>query len=172
MGLLDRLREKGRGIVTAAKPAEGVEPADEGEVRRRLMGINGKGIDTGEDQGEVVVAWYAKVASSGLGTASYENLYRAIRIDLDPESHTASGICVKTSTQAELGVGGALSGSKDWERGQHIGSETVRVLAWLGPHRAEGAAGEEGFTFSWSALREAVIDAVTGAGWTYKPTKT
>jgi hypothetical protein len=171
MGFLDKLRERGRGVVTAAKPAEGVEPADEADVRRRLLGISGKGIETGEDGGEVVVAWYAKVAVSALGTAGYENLYRAFRIELDPSDHTAAGICVKTATQAEVGVNGELSGSTEWERGQHLGSETLRVMAWLGPHHTEGGAGEEGFTFNWASLREAVIEAVTGAGWTYKPKK-
>lgn len=57
----------------------------------------------------------------------------------------------------------------DWEHGQHIGSETVHVLAWLGPHKASG--GDSGYRFSWSDLRDPVIDAVTGAGWTYKPKK-
>jgi hypothetical protein len=171
MGFLDKLKERGRGVVTAAKPEEGVEPAEESEVRRRLLGINGKGIETGEDDGEVVIAWYAKVASSGLGTAGYENLYRAIRVELDPGDNIARGICVKTSTEAELGLNGALTGSRDWERGQHLGSETLRVIAWLGPHHTEGGADEEGFTFNWTSLRDAVIEAVTGAGWTYKPKK-
>ena len=34
MGLFDKLKEKGRGIVTAAKPEEGVEPQPADEVRR------------------------------------------------------------------------------------------------------------------------------------------
>jgi hypothetical protein len=45
------------------------------------------------------------------------------------------------------------------------------VLAWLGPHGTEGGADEKGYKFAWSDLREPVIEAVTGAGWTYKPKK-
>ena len=43
------------------------------------------------------------------------------------------------------------------------------MIAWLGPHATEGGADESGYKFAWSDLREPVIDAVTGAGWTYKP---
>ncbi len=64
-----------------------------------------------------------------------------------------------------------LSGGAEWERGQHIGSETMHVLAWLGPHHTEGGADERGYKFSWADLREPVIEAVTAAGWTYKPKK-
>ena len=64
---------------------------------------------------------------------------------------------------------GELSGSKKWERGQHVGVEALRVVAWGGTLATEGAADEEGFKFRWADLREPVIGAVTGAGWTYKP---
>ena len=34
----------------------------------------------------------------------------------------------------------------------------------------EGGADESGYKFSWGdTLRDPVIEAVTGAGWTYKP---
>jgi hypothetical protein len=171
VGFLDKLRAKGRGVVTAAKPEDGVaaQPAD--EVRRRLLGISGKGIQAGEDDGEIVVSWSAQVASAGIDGGEYEYLYRAIRVKLDEGDHEASGICFKTTTNAELDFGGGLSASKNWERGQHIGSETVHVLAWLGPHHTEGGADESGYKFSWGELRDPVIEAVTGSGWTYKPKK-
>jgi hypothetical protein len=171
MGFLDKLKEKGRGIVTAAKPEDGVEAQPEAEVRRRLLAISGKGIDAGESDGHVVVAWSAKIASAGVGGAESEYLYRAIRLDLDEGDHEATAICLKTTASAEVDASGMLSGGMDWERGQHIGSETVHVLAWLGPHRTEGGADESGYKFSWSDLRDPVIDTVTGAGWTYKPKK-
>ena len=56
------------------------------------------------------------------------------------------------------------SASKSWERGQHVGSETLHVLAWLGPHRTRVGPDEKGHKFAWSDLREPVIEAVTGAG--------
>lgn len=171
MGFLDKLKEKGRGVMTAAKPADGVEPQPADAVRERLLAIDGKGIETGADGGEIVVAWSAKVAAAGAGGAGYEYLYRAIRLELDESDREAAGICFKTSTEAEIGIGGAFSGSKDWERGQHIGSQTLHVLGWLGPHHTEGGADEKGYKFAWGDLREPVIDAVTGAGWTYKPKK-
>jgi hypothetical protein len=170
MGFLDKLKEKGRGVVTAAKPDQGVDAQPADQVRRRLLAITGKGIESHEDDGEVVVGWSAKVASAGAGGGEYEYLYRAIRLELDDEDREVAGICFKTTTEAEL-EGGAFAGSKSWERGQHIGSESVHVLAWLGPHHTEGGADEKGYKFSWSDLREPVIDAVTGAGWTYKPKK-
>lgn len=171
MGFLDKLKEKGRGVVTAAKPDERVSPQPLEEVRRRLLAISGKGIETAENEGDVVVAWSAKIASAGAGGGEFEFLYRAIRVSFDEGDREAIGICLKTTTTAEAGVVGTLSGGKDWERGQHIGSETVHVLAWLGPHQTEGGADESGYKFSWSDLRESVMDAVTGAGWTYKPKK-
>jgi hypothetical protein len=171
MGFLDKLKEKGRGIMTSAKPEEGVEAQPVDEVRRRLLAITGKGIQTATDDGDVIVAWSAKIASEGPGGAGYEYLYRAIRVNFDEEEREASGIGLKTTAEAEIGVGGSFSGAKDWERGQHMGSETLHVLAWLGPHHTEGGADESGYKFSWSDLRDPVIDAVTGAGWTYKPKK-
>jgi hypothetical protein len=167
VGLLDRLKAKTRGIVTAAAPAKGVAPASEDEVRRRLLAVSGPGIETSEQDGDVVVAWSAKVESAGVGGAGYEYRYRAIRLSLDPEEHTAHAICLKTSTDAELGS--SLSFSKDSEQGQFVGSESERVLAWLGPHHTEGGATDQGYTFRWSDLRDPAIEAVTGAGWTYKP---
>jgi hypothetical protein len=170
MGFLDKLKEKSRGVVTAAKPDEGVEPRPADEVRNRLLAISGNGIEATQADGEIVVAWSARVASAGAGGAESECLYRAIHVGLDESDHAATGICFKTTTRQELDAAG-LSATKGWERGQHVGSETVHVLAWLGPHSTEGGADESGYKFSWSELRDPVIDAVTGAGWTYKPKK-
>ena len=171
MGFLDKIKEKSRGVLTAAKPEDGVEAQGADEVRRSLLAISGKGIETGSDDGEIVVSWSAKVASVGAGSAGYEYRYRAIRIELDEGDHEAAGVCFKTDTDAEMSASGSFGASKNWERGQHIGSETMHVLAWLGPHHTEGGADEKGYKFSWGDLREPVIDAVTGAGWTYKPKK-
>jgi hypothetical protein len=168
VGLFDRLKAKTRGIMTAAEPAKGVPAAPEADVRARLLAISGQGIQTGEEDGDVVVAWAAKVASAGIGGGDYEYLYRAIRLELDESDHEAKGICLKTTTNAEIGAGGLLA-AKNWEKGQHVGSEKVTVLAWLGPHYVEGGATEQGYEFHWSDLRDPVIAAVTGAGWTYKP---
>ena len=85
------------------------------------------------------------------------------RIDLDPAEQEAVGLCLKTTTEGELNWGGGFTGAASWERGQHIGTETLHVLAWLGPHHTEGGADERGYKFSWSQLRDPVIDAVTGA---------
>jgi hypothetical protein len=167
MGFLDKL--KGTGVLTDAEPREGVAPASAEEVRQRLLAISGKGIQTGTDGDDVVVAWSAKVQSAGPGGAAHEHLYRAFKIELDEGDHQAKGIGIKTSSEAEIGLGGDFSGGAKWERGQHMGSETLHVLAWLGPHRTEGGADERGYKFSWGDLREQVIEAVTGAGWTYKP---
>jgi len=172
MGFLDKLKEKGRGVLTAAKPEAGVEPQPADSVRRRLLAIAGKGIETAEEEdGTIVVAWAAKVASAGPGGASGEYLYRAFELSLDESDQEVAGIGLKTTSEAEVGIGGSFSGSMNWERGQHIGSETLHVIAWLGPHHTEGGADESGYKFSWGDLREPVIEAVTGAGWTYKPKK-
>jgi hypothetical protein len=171
MGFLDKLKERSRGVLTVAKPEEGIEGQPLDEVRRRLLAITGKGIQTASDDGDVIVSWSAKVAGAGAGGAGYEYLYRAIRVSFDEADREASGIGLKATTEAEVGVGGSFSGGKEWERGQHLGSETVHVLAWLGPHHTAGGADESGYKFSWSDLRDPVIDAVTGAGWTYKPKK-
>jgi hypothetical protein len=172
MGFLDKIKEKGRGIVTAAKPEDGVAPEPADVVRRRLLAITGKGIETAtEDDGAIVVAWSAKVASAGPGGAAGEYLYRAFELVLDEPDHEVTGIALKTTSDAEVGVGGSISAGLVWERGQHIGSETMHVIAWLGPHSTEGGADESGYKFAWSELRNPIIEAVTGAGWTYKPKK-
>jgi hypothetical protein len=167
MGFLDKL--KGTGVLTDAEPEEGVAPQSAEEVKQRLLAISGKGIETGMDGDDVVVAWSAQVDSAGPGGAGHQYLYRAFKVELDEGDHQAKGIGLKTSSDAEVGIGGDFSGGIDWERGQHMGSETMHVIAWLGPHRTEGGADEKGFKFSWGDLREQVIGAVTGAGWTYKP---
>jgi hypothetical protein len=168
MGFFDRLKARARGVMTAAKPEKGVPPASETDVRDRLLSISGSGIETSEQDNDIVVSWSAKVASLESGGADYEYRYRAIRISLDAGEHTATGICLKTTTERELDAS-APSAHKDWERGQYVGSEKMIVLAWLGPHHVEGGATEQGYTFNWSDLRAPVITAVTGAGWTYKP---
>jgi hypothetical protein len=171
MGFLDKLREKGRGIVTAAKPEDGVAPQSADEVRRRLLAIQGRGIQTIDGGEELLVSWSAKVASAGVDGGAYEYLHRAIRVTLHAGEHEATGICLKATTHGSAGIDGSVAATKDWERGQHIGSETVHVIAWLGPHHTEGGADDSGYEFSWSDLRDPVIAAVTGAGWTYKPKK-
>ncbi len=169
MGFLDKLKGSARGVMTSAEPQVGVTPVSADELRRRLLAISGKGIETAEDESEVVVSWSAKVAAAGAGSAGFEYLYRALRVELEEGDSTAKGVCFKTTTEAELGASGAVSGSKSWERGQHIGTETHHVLAWLGRHHTEGGADEKGYKFSWSDLRAPVMETVTGAGWTYKP---
>ncbi len=171
MGLLDKLKEKGRGVVTAVKPAEGLEPQPAAVLRQRLLDISGQGIKTGEDEDAIAISWAAKVASSGADGAEFEYLYRAIRVNLDEDEHTATGLCFKTTAEADLGFGNGFTGSKSWEKGQFIGSESVHIIAWLGAHQTEGGAGESGYKFSWAELRELAIDAVIGAGWNYKPKK-
>jgi hypothetical protein len=100
VGLFSKLKQKSRGVMTAAEPEEGVAPAPESEVRDRLLAISGPGIETGEDDGELVVAWAAKVASVGPGGGDYTHVYRAIRVELNPGENEASGICFKTNSDA------------------------------------------------------------------------
>jgi hypothetical protein len=106
----------------------------------------------------------------GPGGAEANHVYRAIRVELDPADNEASGIGYKTDTDAELGPS-FMSVAKDWERGQHIGAESYTVIQWLGTVSSGGAAEGGKYKFSWSDLRDPVIEAVTGAGWTYKPKK-
>lgn len=70
------------------------------------------------------------------------------------DEHDATELCLKTTTEASWHLEGSAWGSKNWERGQHVGTETLHVLAWLGPHHTEGGADERGYRFSWSSLRE------------------
>ena len=116
MGLLDKFKEKSRGVASAVQPEEGVEaqPAAEGD-------------------------------------------------------HEATGATVEASSEAGTEPGGTLSAEKTWRSGQQWGTWTEHVISWGGRHRTEGGADESGYEFSWSDLRQPVIEAVTGAGWTYRP---
>ena len=168
MGFLDTLKERSRGVMTAADPAPGTAAAPEEEVRRRLLAISGRGIDTREDGDEIAITWSATVTRSGSAQASYDHLYREVRVELEAADATAAGVCLKATAEADRHHG-EVSGSKKWERGQHVGSETLRVVAFGATLATEGAAEAEGFKFRWADLRQPVIDAVTGAGWTYRP---
>lgn len=168
MGFLSKLKEKTSGIVTSVKSESGVAPIPADELERKLLEISSDGTSTEKDGDEVVICWAAKVSGIGPTGAGSEYRYRAIRVELDGSSNTAKGICYKTDSDAELDLGG-LSVSKSWERGQHVGSEKMHVIAWIGLNRTEGAADRHGYQFSWSALRDPVIKTVTESGWTYKP---
>lgn len=71
MGFLDKLKKKGRGVMTAARPEDGTPVLGEAEVRTRLLAISGKGITASEEGGDIIVAWAAKVASAGPGGAGW-----------------------------------------------------------------------------------------------------
>jgi hypothetical protein len=163
MGLLDRLKEATRGAFREVKPARGVPPASPEEVKSRLLAIAGKGIQTAEDAGEIVIFWSAKGMS--FGEPNLQHFYRALRIQLDEATQTAFASGRAKDARAELADG--LSLSADWTAGQQFGFEDIDVLAWPGPEGEEPA--DEQFRFSWSLLRKPAIVAVTGAGWTYKP---
>jgi len=55
MGIFDKLKEKGRGVITSAKPDDGVPPQPAAAVVERLRAISGKGIQTEADGDEIVV---------------------------------------------------------------------------------------------------------------------
>lgn len=167
-GLFSRIRNASAGTMTAVKPPEGTPPGAAAEVRRRLLGIYGRGITTGLDSGDVVVVWGAKVEARKRNRR-HEFRYRALRLSLDATRGTATGLGFKHDSDAELASDELLSASSDWERGPHSGSEGARVLMWLGDDGYLPSPGGEDHVFSWEALREAVIEAVTGAGWTYRP---
>jgi hypothetical protein len=168
MGFFDRFQKQGKGVASAVPPPEGTEAQPGEEVRRRLLAITGKGIETRAEGDDIVVSWSAKLASAGVFGAGEESLYRAIRVSLAEADHEAIAATVESSEQAGAGPGG-LSSSKSWKSGKQWGTSSERVISWGGPHRTEGGADESGYRFSWSDLREPVIEAVTGAGWTYRP---
>jgi hypothetical protein len=163
MGLLNKLKEATRGAFREVKPARGVPPAPPEDVKSRLLAIAGKGIQTAEDDGEIVIFWSAK--GMGLGEPNVSYFYRALRIRLDEETRTAFASGRAKDARAELA--GGLSLSAEWSAGQQFGFEDIEVLAWPDPEGGQPA--DEQFRFSWSLLRKPAIEAVTGAGWTYKP---
>jgi hypothetical protein len=105
-------------------------------VERRLLAISGRGIEAGRDGEEIVVAWGAKVASAGAGGAEYEWLYRAVRVELDRGSQSASGVCLKTSAEAELDLRGALAAPSCPGVGIRGRSRTLRGGRHSGPSRS------------------------------------
>ena len=154
------------GIIKAAKPPPGIEAAPPRDVQDRLLGIWGRGITTGVHDDHIVIVWAAEVAADRQD-AHAECRYRAVRIRLDPRTRRATGTFVKAEKPQALDRGRRLRRSSLWEAGTHTGAETIRVLRWLGEEPGDPTPGD--FTFSWEALREAVVEAVTGAGWTFAP---
>jgi hypothetical protein len=168
MGLFDKLKEKAGGGTSAVRPQSGVDPEPAEQVRRRLLAITGRGIETSSEGDEIVVSWSAKLESAGAAGVGKESLYRAVRLSLNEEDRVARARSIDRSSEAGGGPGG-LSASKSWSSGKQWGTQGERVLSWGGPHRTEGGADESGFKFSWSQLHDPVIEAITRAGWTYKP---
>jgi len=164
MGLLDKLKQATRGAFSTVEPAAGIPPAPAEDVKSRLLAIPGKGIQTSEEDGQLVIAWSAK--GIGLGEPNVQYFYRALRVSLDPAKTTAYASGRTRDVRAEL-AGSVLSLGATRTRGQQFGFEDVAVIAWPRPEGDQPA--DEQFRFSWSQLREPVIEAVTGAGWTYKP---
>jgi hypothetical protein len=150
MGFLSNLT---RGAWTTINPDAGVAPADESVVRERLRAISGEHIATGERDGRVVISWSANVAS--------EERYRAIEVQLDASRHVAHAVCVTQTDDSR--PSGMVGWTRTWGRGTQVGVERDIVLPWFGRGRSEA------YRFDWQDLRRPVIDAVTGAGWTYKP---
>jgi hypothetical protein len=174
VGFVDKLKRKGRGVMTAAKLDEGAPAASPEEVSARLMAISGRGIETGRDGEEIVIAWAAKVASAGAGGASTSASIGRVHLSGVP-SGARPRLCERL---------GHLPGDRRGRRARperrpvglvELGARPADRLrddaraGLLGPHSTEGGADESGYKFSWSDLRDPVIDAVTGAGWTYKP---
>ena len=56
-----------------------------------------------------------------------------------------------------------------------VGAVAIGLAATAPAYSLTGALGhgadESGYRFAWGDLRDPVIEAVTGAGWTYKPKK-
>lgn len=169
MGFLDALKRAAGGVGGAAQPEPGIEPVEPDEIRRRLLSISGKGIETREEGGDVVVAWSAALATAGIGEADSEHLYRAMRVSLDPATRVAYGRTEETSSKSEVDTasGLSLSTKKSFFRGQSWGGE--KEVVWSLGSKGEGGAGDHGYTFKWSQLRNPVVAAVTGAGWRYEP---
>jgi hypothetical protein len=149
------------GVAKVAKPAPGVEPVTLREVQRRLLGIWGYGITTGTDDEQIVIAWAARVAGE-----NKEYRYRAVRISLDAAQQRATGSLFHADTTERLIPGNQLVRSAEWTFGPPMGDERYEVAEWLG---GDGSGATGPYTFSWWALVEAVVEAVTGAGWAYKP---
>jgi hypothetical protein len=166
MGLFKKLEEKSRGVFSEAPPQEGVAAAPADVVAGRLRAIEVEGAQVATDEeGGVVIAWSALAEfDDENGRRVRGHLYRAIRVALDPEAMTARGRCLKTDSETALGGLSSMT-ARRVERGAFTGSETMRIIS-LGEG---GGPVEGGFTFRWSDLRDPIIEAVTGAGWIYKP---
>lgn len=158
------------GVNLDVPPVAGVEPMSADQVKARLLGISGLGIETHDHGDSVTVVWSAGVGGIGANTGlivSY--VYRALRLTLDPASRTVAGICLEREAELEIGPTGFLTGN--WHKGQWVGSDVLNVGRWLGPHEVTGAAEGTGtgYEFDWAQLRDPIVEAVTGAGWTYHP---
>jgi hypothetical protein len=95
-------------------------------------------------------------------------------VELEPEENEASGICFKTDSDAELGPG-FLSVAKDWERGQHIGSESFQGRRLAGHRhqwwRRRGRRARGELQVQLAGPARPGDRRRHRAGWTYKPKK-
>lgn len=164
MGLLDRLKG-------TKKPAEGVAPKSETEVRAALLAINRETAPfvvrepTADEKADLVAEWkivdakwYETFAKAGL-----EKVFKVL-MRLDAENHEVRAVDQEWSVAWNAGVP-QLTLSAEKFRGQKTSVEFGQAFAFT-ENREYGEVYK--YKFATGEIKGPLSDAVTGAGWTWR----
>jgi hypothetical protein len=174
VGLKDFFNDEEAGVLKPVEPEEGVAPATADEVRERLRALASDAIRVDEGDGKITVAWHAEIWNRGRMGSGNQEMVRALELTLDEAKTEVSGIGFTKDLDEGTGLFNIGSHHEvSEERGQFTGGNFEKVVSNLGgEHGATGGANQDGsYKFEWKDLRHSVIEAVTGAGWTYVPKK-
>ena len=172
MGFFDKLKERTEGVLTSAKPGRRGGGGVRGRAARAAAGDQREGADDpqrrrrrrrrrlgGEGRARSAPARPTSTATARSGSRSTRATTRPRRPASRPTPRPSSTSTPRSRCRAP-GSGASTSAPR-------------RCTSWPGSARTTRAAAptRRATSSRWGALRQQVMDVVTGAGWTYKPRK-
>lgn len=167
---------KGAAWAGEVAPVAGVPPAPELELRRRLMSINAEEvpftIGTEEIGTRLVATWrFADARWVDLARARQMKYVQRMLLDFDPESHVVRVTEQMTRFDASAGRGGATVEWRTLRGVTFFETERGRVF---GLQFDENGKPVPSLDYEWhfdsQEMKDPLIDAVTKAGWQWRPT--
>jgi hypothetical protein len=157
-------------------PPPGLEPVAADVLRQRLLAINQQQVPFHVRElprGRLVVEWnivdahWAGLLEAG-GLKAQERMY----VDLDPDSHCARVIYEQKTIRWSAGLGAAM-GSFTFFRGiVFMSYESGAAAGLFFKDGAWHARPAYHYQFVLTEMKRPIVDAIIGAGWSFKPVVT